>query len=233
MTIGGEIVYNTIIDKPTTVEEPIETIKKVDCEMSIAVMMICKDGICCLTDSRVLDQDKQIVSDEEYKSTLLTTKSNKNILVAVTGSGQINGGDIISSLNQKFNGYSMVKSDIEEILHKIAVYVRQNKDDDLWTSLIFGYYLNGKPHLTYFDINQRTIESTITSSRYVISGERIAKDKLGKEIDSMLNLSVDNFRHSCSKVIRKIIEDGKSIPNYSVGGYINIIAIDENGCKQL
>jgi hypothetical protein len=232
-------VYNTIIDKPTTVkrpttvEEPIETIKKVDCEMSIAVMTICKDGICCLTDSRVLDQDKQIVSDEEYKSTLLTIKNGDSVLVAVTGSGQINDSDIISSLNQKFNGYSMAESDIEEILHKIAVYVRQNKDDDLWTSLIFGYYLNGKPHLAYFGINQRTIECTMTSSCYVISGEGIAKDKLGKEIDSMLNLSVDDFRHSCTKVIRKIIEDGKSIPNYSVGGYINIIAIDENGCKQL
>lgn len=40
--------------------------KKEIVDVSIVTMGICTDGICCVIDSRVLDENKEVVSDEIY-----------------------------------------------------------------------------------------------------------------------------------------------------------------------
>ena len=63
--------------------------------MSIVTMNICSDGICCVTDSRVLNENKKVVSDEIFKSTIIKNVNGYDLLVGIAGAGTVGDKEII------------------------------------------------------------------------------------------------------------------------------------------
>lgn len=202
--------------------------------MSIAIMMICTDGICCVTDSRACDLEKNIISDKEFKSIVIRGLNGTDYIICATGSGTINGNPIYSEIEKEFN-YKVIPyiKENDEMMLYIANYIRNHKDDNLVTNVSIGYYESNEPHIVCLEISKQEIKTTFTSTKYAISGESIARMKLVRAVDSLVDKSVSDFVDNCVNLFSQIIEEGKAIPNYTVGGYINIAAIDKNGIKDI
>ena len=202
--------------------------------MSIAIMMICTDGICCVTDSRACDLDNNILSDEEIKSTVIRGLNGTDYIMCATGSGSLNGNPIYSEIEREFN-YKVIPyiKESDEIVLYLANYIRNHKDDNLVTNVSIGYYADNKPHIVCLEISKQEIKVAFTDTKYAISGEPIARMKITRAVDNLLDKSVSNFANDCVDLFSQIIEEGKAIPNYTVGGYINVAAINNNGVMDL
>lgn len=202
--------------------------------MSIAIMMICSDGICCITDSRACDLDNKILSDEEIKSTVIRGLNGIDYIMCATGSGSLNGKPIYSEIEREFN-YKVIPyiKESDEMILCLANYVRKHKDDNLVTNISIGYYENDKPHIICMEISKQEVRIIFTDTKYAISGEPIARMKITRVVDNLLNKSVSDFADGCINLFSQIIEEGKAIPNYTVGGYINVAAINNNGVIDL
>ena len=208
--------------------------KRETVDMSIVTMQICKDGICCVTDSRVLNENKQVVSDEIFKSTIIKNVNGYNLLVGIAGSGVIDDKEIIDILNERFDNTSVkVEFGIENLLYVICSYLQIIKDDNIDTSVVFGYYENGKPHIALFEVNRIGLNSLFTKTRYAVVGESQARDKMSDIINKFEPQTVDEFASKCVAVTQRIIHEHRNETTYGVGGYINVIAIDENGAKNI
>lgn len=208
--------------------------KKEIVDVSIVTMGICTDGICCVTDSRVLDENKEVVSDEIYKSTIIKNVNGLNLLVGVAGAGTVGDKEIIHILNERFdNTFVKVEFGIENLLYTICLYLQTIKADNLETNIVFGYYENGQPHIALFEISSVGINSLFTSSRYAIIGEGRARADISNVVSVLPLLTVDEFARQCIKATHEIMDKHKDEKNYGVGGYVNVIALDEYGVKNI
>ena len=199
-------------------------------DMSIVTMQICTDGICCITDSRVLDEDKQVVSDEIFKSTVIKNVNGYNLLVGVAGAGMIDDKEVIEILNKRFDNATIkVEFGIENLLYTICSYLQTIKTDNLGTSVVFGYYENGQPHIALFEITRLGLTSLFTKTKYAVVGESRARDEMSNMISKFESQTFNEFASKCVALTQDIIHKYRNETNYGVGGYVNVIAIDENG----
>ena len=209
-------------------------LKKETVDMSIVTMNICTDGICCVTDSRVLDENKQVVSDEIFKATIIKNVNGYDLLVGIAGAGTINDKEIINILNERFDNASIkVEFGIENLLYTICSYLQTMKTDNIGTSVVFGYYENDQPRIVLFEVNRVGLNSLFTKTRYAIVGEGQARDEMNCAIAKIKPQTVNEFASKCVDVTQNIIYKHKDEENYSVGGYVNVIAIDKNGAKNI
>ena len=203
-------------------------------DVSIVTMSICADGICCATDSRVLDENKEIVSDEVFKSTIIKNVNGYDLLVGIAGAGTVGDKEIIHILNERFdNTVIKVEFGIENLLYTICSYLQTIKTDNIDTSVVFGYYKNDQPHITIFEVSRVGINSLFTTSRFAIVGEDMARTKMKIEIEELELQTVNEFAKQCAKITQDIIHKHENEKNYGVGGYVNVIAIDSHGVKNI
>lgn len=204
---------------------------------SIVTMKICKDGICCVTDSRVIENNR-VISDESYKSTVIKNINGMNILVGIAGTSRIGEEELTARLNRRFNNssvnveYYSPQFGVQSLLYTISQYVQFCKIDEETTALVFGYYQNNQPQLAIFIINKENINSLFTTSRYVVCGESTAVSVMSKSVINMNNISTISFAHACIDVMDRITyTDNNS--SYGVGGFTNVVAIDNRGIKEI
>ena len=206
--------------------------------MSLVAMAICKNGICCITDSRII-KDGKVVSDEAYKSTVIKNVNGLNLLVGVAGMSEMNGGEITPQLNRRFNNSSVnveyydPECGVRSTLYAISQYVQMNKKDNETTCLVFGYYLNNQPRLAVFSIDKDNINSSFIDTPYVVCGQPESAKILWDKIKDVSLSTVTMFAHDCVQYVDEIIESGKDKENFGVGGFINVIAIDERNIKNV
>ena len=219
----------TIIEKQEALKQP---------TTSLATMMICKDGICCITDSRVINSN-HVVTDEAYKSTVIKNVNGLNLLVGIVGASQIGNGEIVTQLNRRFNNssvnveYYTPRAGISSLLYAIALYVQMYKEDDEPTTLIFGFYQGEVPQLVVCNLDRTHIDISLVSGNYAICGEPCAVDDLTKNIKDMTNVSMVYFAHHCIDTMHEIMDNNRDNKNYGVGGFVNVIAIDSKHIKNI
>lgn len=203
-------------------------------DMSIVTMNICSDGICCVTDSRVLDENKEAVSDEIFKSTIIKNVNGYDLLVGIAGAGTVGDKEIIHILNERFDNTSIkVEFGIENLLYTVCSHLQTIKTDNLETSVVFGYYENNQPRIAIFEVSRVGINSLFTTSRYAIVGEGQAREDINNAVNALSLSTVDEFARQCIKATRDIIYKHIDEKNYGVGGYVNVIALDKHGAKNI